>query len=109
MMDAIVKLMQDSDECCMFHDTITDRQDGPVEEQAENDVDTTDLEEMGPKLNTSQLLAVKSAEAPLSLIWGPPGLLSSTIHSIPSLTYVLRHWEDNRGYPDSSRAPPKST
>ena len=80
MMDAIVRLMQDGDECCMFHDTITDRQDGPVEEQAENDIDTTGLEEMEQKLNTSQMLAVKSAEAPLSLIWGPPGLLPSSIH-----------------------------
>jgi hypothetical protein len=74
MMDAILRLMQDGNVCCMFHDAITDRQVRAVDEaSAEAEPDLTG-EDMENKLNTSQKLAVKSAEFPLSLIWGPPGV-----------------------------------
>lgn len=74
MMDAIKKLIQDGAECCRFSRLITDHSTEAGEGPAEQGGDITGFEELEERLNKSQILAVKAAtEAPLTLIWGPPG------------------------------------
>ena len=72
MMEAILKLWADRDECCRIYDTIVmtpipqDREDIGEDSEEEEIPDVTNM-------NASQISAIRSCMAPLSLIWGPPG------------------------------------
>ena len=71
-MDAIIRLYLDGDSCCAFQRFITCRppDEGSEEEDIGQDGAAPDADD---HLNPSQRRAVQSCEAPLSLIWGPPG------------------------------------
>ena len=83
MIDALLRLFEDGVDCCHFYQTITSRYAGHL--QADNaeydqDLDNDPLDILSMKepiqgLNHSQSAAVHSYSGPLSLIWGPPGLL----------------------------------
>lgn len=72
-MDAVTKLWGDSYDCCNIYDTIVmpPPQTGPEaivdHNQEEDELVGTEL------MNPSQITAIRSSLAPLSLIWGPPG------------------------------------
>ncbi|KAF9057077.1 RNA-directed RNA polymerase [Panaeolus papilionaceus] len=75
MMDAIKRLLTETNECCAFYDLIVN--DAPVlglnnRETIGSQVDPEDL-------NESQLRAMRSWRSPLSLIWGPPGTGKTTV------------------------------
>jgi len=86
-MDALLRLWTERASCCRFHNLITDRSGDS--ETTLSDVtqleDDPSIEDMS-HLNPSQLEAVRSCGAPLSLIWGPPGSLwfqnDSNVNSI---------------------------
>lgn len=72
MMDALVRLYEDGADCCGFHQSIVNPDaEGSDEEQSEPEPVPFDL---SGTLNESQAEAVQSCVAPLSLIWGPPGM-----------------------------------
>jgi len=81
MIDALQRLLQQRETCCGFYDTITGNTENtntpmPV---ITHDMDSESPEVQG--LNPSQITAIQSCKAPLSLIWGPPGTLcDSFIH-----------------------------
>jgi regulator of nonsense transcripts 1 len=77
-MDAVLKLVTKRASSCRFHSIIT----GGSQDSDSDDVIPSPgqvgilAEEPGETidgLNPSQMAAVRSCKAPLSLIWGPPG------------------------------------
>ncbi|KAF8439377.1 RNA dependent RNA polymerase-domain-containing protein [Boletus edulis BED1] len=89
MMDALTKLWQDSYECCSIYDTIV----MPPPQTASGAVDDHLGEEdelVGTELmNPSQIIAIRSSLAPLSLIWG-----HQTTVVVQILRYLLRKFPD---------------
>jgi hypothetical protein len=79
MMDAVQKLAVDGADRCVSHHLIK-RMPGRDEDPEDlvTDDDYGDVEDAG-HLNPSQVAAIKSCDAPLSLIWGPPGEQSEKI------------------------------
>ncbi|KAK0452148.1 AAA domain-containing protein [Desarmillaria tabescens] len=77
MMDALIRLLMEKDECCRYHHLIT----GEASSEAFPAVIPGPVAEFtyGQDLNESQIEAIKSCEAPLSLIWGPPGTGKTTV------------------------------
>ncbi|KAF4607757.1 hypothetical protein EYR40_000092 [Pleurotus pulmonarius] len=77
MMDALLRLATDGAESCLFHGHITGADvvgdDGETAPQGE--LAGTPIE----GLNRSQSDAVHASDAPLSLIWGPPGTGKTTV------------------------------
>ena len=74
MIDAVSRLLQEGAACCRFHSIITGDRTQEEGEQAINNLEL-DMNQIpvSQRLNASQVSAVKSCRAPLSLIWGPPG------------------------------------
>ncbi|KAK0493854.1 RNA-directed RNA polymerase [Armillaria luteobubalina] len=77
MMDALIRLLMEKEECCRYHHLITGETSG-------DGLPTTTPDPVAeftysPDLNESQIEAIKSCEAPLSLIWGPPGTGKTTV------------------------------
>ena len=74
-MDAVLRLLQQGAACCRFHRILT----GDTAPGAETLTEDTQLDEISSAvsagLNESQVRAVESSRAPLSLIWGPPGMV----------------------------------
>ncbi|KAG7440660.1 RNA-directed RNA polymerase [Guyanagaster necrorhizus] len=72
MMDALIRLLVEKEECCRYHHLITGETGGD-EFPTINGAGGSEDFSYGTDLNESQIEAIKSCEAPLSLIWGPPG------------------------------------
>ncbi|KAG6889599.1 hypothetical protein C0995_016125 [Termitomyces sp. Mi166 len=75
-MDAVLRLLQEGQACCNFHDTITGTANETAVEVEPETISIMSSNPMEPsmneRLNQSQIEAVRSCDAPLSLIWGPP-------------------------------------
>lgn len=73
MMSALLRLLEDGEASCLFHHIITGSKDNQDFEYtaAASAGDTGIVHE---NLNPSQVTAIESCKAPVSLIWGPPGL-----------------------------------
>ncbi|KAH7881903.1 RNA-directed RNA polymerase [Phlebopus sp. FC_14] len=74
MVDSLTKLWEERDSCCSIYETIvlpppTDEQPDAAQVHDAEDEDLPGTEDM----NASQIAAIKSCMAQLSLIWGPPG------------------------------------
>jgi hypothetical protein len=92
MIDAVLRLLQEGAACCRFHKIITGDMDQEDDEPTsdigqENDEQTVDgtildvnRAPISDHLNASQISAVESCRAPLSLIWGPPGRYSICVN-----------------------------
>ncbi|KAG5653862.1 hypothetical protein H0H81_009941 [Sphagnurus paluster] len=78
MMDAVQRLLKEGAACCRFHDIITG--ETPQDDTIEN-IPVTNAGSLptSDRLNESQIMAVQSCSAPLSLIWGPPGTGKTTV------------------------------
>ncbi|GLB39377.1 putative RNA dependent RNA polymerase [Lyophyllum shimeji] len=79
MMDAVLRLLKEGPACCRFSNIITGESaenESPSEAPALSD--SGSLSRSG-HLNASQIMAVNSCTAPLSLIWGPPGTGKTTV------------------------------
>lgn len=81
MMDALLRILQEEADSCLFHGLITGASSSVI--------DVSEPEEFDPSrirpdahLNDSQIKAVSSWRSPLSLIWGPPGMLQSCQRSL---------------------------
>ncbi|TFK70694.1 RNA-directed RNA polymerase [Pluteus cervinus] len=85
MMDAISRLLKKKDECCRFYSIITGDRSAEDEDVTEEAVEQAPSQDRQPgahsSLNQSQIDAVNSSRAPLSLIWGPPGM-----------GFIVRQW-----------------
>ena len=72
-MDAVARLWEESYDCCSIYDTIVmpppPTGSEAVDENPEEEEELAGTERMNP----SQITAIRSSLAPLSLIWGPPG------------------------------------
>ncbi|KAG6895232.1 hypothetical protein C0992_002474 [Termitomyces sp. T32_za158] len=83
MMDAVLRLLQEGQECCNFHDIITGSKSETATEGEPGAVPIASSSAIEPpvngRLNQSQIEAVKSCDVPLSLIWGPPGTGKTTV------------------------------
>lgn len=80
-MDAILHLVQDTDDACLFHDKITRQSIAPaghVENEDGQALDPADSTQQS--LNYSQLSAVQASDEPMVLIWGPPGQCGEQSH-----------------------------
>jgi hypothetical protein len=102
MIEALERLIKDKHSCCAFYPIIT----GAIEDQ-EQDTSLSELSESRAGdmsgsfhvdeslgLNESQIEAVHSSDASLSLIWGPPGRLVINIaHSLAQSPY--RHGKNH--------------
>ncbi|KAF8056611.1 RNA-directed RNA polymerase [Lyophyllum atratum] len=79
MMDAVLRLLKEGAACCKFHKIIT----GELEENddlgEEPAISNLGHSTASARLNESQVMAVNSCTAPLSLIWGPPGTGKTTV------------------------------
>ncbi|KAJ8701086.1 hypothetical protein PTI98_004049 [Pleurotus ostreatus] len=75
MMDALLRLATDGAESCLFHGHITGADVGGDETAPQAALAGTPIE----GLNRSQSDAVHASDAPLSLIWGPPGTGKTTV------------------------------
>lgn len=78
MMDAVLRLLQEGQECCSFHDIITGSESSETATEGEPEAlpiaSSSAVEpSVNRRLNQSQIEAVNSCDVPLSLIWGPPG------------------------------------
>jgi len=74
MMGAVLRLLQEGAACCRFHRIITgDRTQSEDDEPVIDNTMDVNRRQVSDRLNPSQILAVESCRAPLSLIWGPPG------------------------------------
>ena len=72
-MDAVTRLWEESYECCSIYDTIV-RPPPRTASEAVLDPPEEEDELVGTEaMNRSQIAAIRSSLAPLSLIWGPPG------------------------------------
>jgi hypothetical protein len=80
MMDSLKKLWEEREECCSIFETIV--MQPPAESEPEVAGFELDEEELPgtESMNPSQIAAIRSCSAPLSLIWGPPGTLLSSSH-----------------------------
>ncbi|KAK0477884.1 RNA-directed RNA polymerase [Armillaria novae-zelandiae] len=94
MMDALIRLLMEKEECCRYHHLITGETSG--DELPATTPDPVAEFTYGPDLNESQIEAINSCEAPLSLIWGPPGTGKTTV-VVQILRKILQ----------SSQEPPK--
>lgn len=75
MLDALLRLLAQKQAACLFYSFITgDEEEAPPE--GEQLVPSVEVVPLGADsgLNESQRMAVQSWAAPLSLIWGPPGM-----------------------------------
>jgi hypothetical protein len=80
MMDAVLRLLQEGAACCRFHRIITgDRSQVDDEPTVGDTISNENRVHVSDHLNASQILAVESCRVPLSLIWGPPGRLYTTL------------------------------
>ncbi|KAF9494277.1 RdRP-domain-containing protein [Pleurotus eryngii] len=75
MIDALLRLATDGAESCLFHGHITGADVGGDETAPQAAFAGTPIE----GLNRSQSDAVHASDAPLSLIWGPPGTGKTTV------------------------------
>ena len=75
MMDAVTKLWGDSYDCCSIYDTIVVPPPRTGSEVIVNHSQEEDELVGIESMNPSQITAIRSSLAPLSLIWGPPGKL----------------------------------
>jgi hypothetical protein len=88
MIDALLRLFEDGTDCCQFYQTIISRsQDYSDGDSSKDDqhhgnlpLDILSVEDPIQGLNYSQSAAVHSCKGPLSLIWGPPGLILLPTH-----------------------------
>ena len=77
MKDALLRLFEEESECCLFfeiiisRDAVIDNEEHVQERFEAKQVD--EIPQLTNNLNDSQNAAVLSCDAPLSLIWGPPG------------------------------------
>ncbi|KAF5380175.1 hypothetical protein D9615_006214 [Tricholomella constricta] len=78
MMDAVLRLLKEGAACCQFHDLITGEttDEDPTEINVVSDPSSSFT---SSRLNESQITAVSSSMARLSLIWGPPGTGKTTV------------------------------
>ena len=87
-MDAVLRLLQQGAACCRFYRILT----GDTTEVAEALTGNVQLDEpevpsaVSAGLNESQVRAVESSRALLSLIWGPPGM----VDCIPQKRTLMR-------------------
>ena len=73
-MDAVTRLWEESYECCSIYDTIVMPPPTTNPKAVADDIQEEEEELIGTELmNPSQITAIKSSLARLSLIWGPPG------------------------------------
>ncbi|KAF5370335.1 hypothetical protein D9758_006999 [Tetrapyrgos nigripes] len=85
MMDAVIRLLSDKEECCGFYRAITgdiESAQGTIPTSQGESASTEDHDDEldNASLNPSQIEAVRSCdEAPLTLIWGPPGTGKTTV------------------------------
>ncbi|KAG5352321.1 hypothetical protein C0989_002856 [Termitomyces sp. Mn162] len=84
MMDAVLRLLQEGQACCDFHDIITGSENKSAMVHVEGEVipvasSSAAEPYVNGRLNQSQIDAVRSCDAPLSLIWGPPGTGKTTV------------------------------
>jgi len=81
MMDALQRLLLDGEEACLFHGLITGAATSAAVDDSEiNAVDDDTLRQLSSTLNESQIRAAVSwRNGPLSLIWGPPGMLQPNV------------------------------
>lgn len=81
MKDALLRLFEDEMDCCFFFRAIIDRMLNSEGADSHEITQLTNLtgghSQDTSGLNPSQQMAVQSCRKPLSLIWGPPGLLIS--------------------------------
>nr|GAT54553.1 predicted protein [Mycena chlorophos] len=76
--DAVLKLLTESDEACAYHQTIIgSHQESEVDQEPSPLPLATEIP--GSGLNASQAAAVQSVDAQVSLIWGPPGTGKTTV------------------------------
>jgi regulator of nonsense transcripts 1 len=102
MIDALQRLLQDRETCCQFCSIITgDLKDttGTAQFLASESLKTHE------RLNSSQISAVQSCGAPLSLIWGPPGMLRDQSHSMTVLNDAPRNRKNDGCCPDTTKTP----
>jgi hypothetical protein len=102
MMDALLRLLTQREESCAFYRVITDDEETSTEHVDEDIVEDAIDDEtreqnvieftVAGDLNDSQVAAVDSCSAPLSLIWGPPG--RELLRFGFRIDEVLRYWED---------------
>ena len=114
MMDAVQRLLLEDQTCCTFHDIITGSENnsaivhGGGGSEAITTAPSSATEPFGNgRLNQSQIEAVKSCDAPLSLIWGPPGTSSSHLSRTSLMDGVNRDWKDHGGCRGPSKTPEK--
>ncbi|KAF8555926.1 RdRP-domain-containing protein [Imleria badia] len=93
MMDAVTKLWQDSYECCSIYDTIVVPPPRTGSEAVADHIEEEDELVGTESMNPSQIIAIRSSLAPLSLIWGPPGTGKTTV-VVQILRYLLRKSPD---------------
>jgi regulator of nonsense transcripts 1 len=75
MMDALLRLLIEREECCSFYSVITGEAGAGIATAEQETPEVVDFEP-GDHLNDSQKTAVLSpSQGHLSLIWGPPGNL----------------------------------
>ncbi|KAH7094136.1 P-loop containing nucleoside triphosphate hydrolase protein [Auriculariales sp. MPI-PUGE-AT-0066] len=78
MLDAVVKLATEGRACCRLADLIMSSNDDVIEDDF-SDIPPLPEWSENVRLNASQQAAVNSVDAPLSLIWGPPGTGKTTV------------------------------
>lgn len=79
MMDAVLRLLKEGAGCCRFHNIITGEETAEGEDHVAVPDGVSDMNQFASdRLNASQIMAVNSCTAPLSLIWGPPGMSSKS-------------------------------
>ncbi|KAF8067485.1 RNA-directed RNA polymerase [Lyophyllum atratum] len=79
MMDAVLRLLKEGAACCKFHKIITGEPEENDDLSEEPAVSNLGHSIASARLNESQVMAVNSCTAPLSLIWGPPGTGKTTV------------------------------
>ncbi|EGO30084.1 RNA-directed RNA polymerase [Serpula lacrymans var. lacrymans S7.9] len=74
MMDALLRLCQEKENCCSVYEMIVgEGRESVSMVQLDGDGSDELPQAYNEQMNSQQVLAVRSCEAPLSLIWGPPG------------------------------------
>ncbi|KAG6331888.1 hypothetical protein ID866_7202 [Astraeus odoratus] len=90
MMDALSRLWEEREDCCTIYKTIVW---APL---SNDELHEMELEEEIPgveDMNASQVTAIRSCTAPLSLIWGPPGTGKTTV-VVQILRYLLHRFTE---------------
>ncbi|KAI6021731.1 hypothetical protein PISMIDRAFT_613287 [Pisolithus microcarpus 441] len=89
MIDALTRLSVEREACCSIYNTIVmTPSPEEVDGEASNDSEEEEIPD-AESLNASQVTAIRSCMAPLSLIWGPPGTGKTTV-VVQILRYLLR-------------------